>query len=135
MTLAIDQDADAMDGKGTVLLVDDEAMLVTLVRRMLGKLGFAVLAAESPERALVLAREHTGEIRLLLTDVVMPEMSGRELCQRLRQGQPDLACLFMSGYAADIIAPNGVLEPNIHFIQKPFRIGALAASIRNALGH
>jgi len=82
---------------------------------------------------LRLARAHQGEIALLLTDVVMPEMSGRELAQQLSREYPRLKLLFMSGYTSDIIAHHGVLDEGVHFIQKPFSRLELAAKVREVL--
>ncbi len=96
--------------------------------------GYTVLAAGTPGEAVRLASEHTGEIDLLMTDVVMPEMNGRELAMNLQSLYPDLKCLFMSGYTADVIAHRGVLVDGAHFIQKPFSIDGLAAKVREALG-
>ena len=81
-----------------------------MARRMLGKLGYTVLAASTPGEAIRLAGEHAGEIHLLMTDVVMPEMNGRDLAERLHAIYPDLKRLFMSGYTADVIAHHGVLD-------------------------
>ena len=92
-----------------------------------------VLAANSPDEALRLARDHAGVITLLLTDVVMPEMNGRDLAQKLVYLYPHLKRLFMSGYTADIIAQSGVLDEGVHFIQKPFSLTGLAAKVREVL--
>ncbi|MHB8789448.1 MAG: PAS domain S-box protein [Desulfobulbaceae bacterium] len=117
----------------TVLLVEDDVSLLALTRRILEGLDYTVLAASTPGRAEALAREHTGTIDLLLTDVVMPEMNGRELAGRLQALYPDLKVLYMSGYTADVIAHRGVLETGVHFIQKPFAKRALAEIIREVL--
>lgn len=92
-----------------------------------------MLAANTPMAALELATEYAGEIDLLITDVVMPEMNGRELVQRLSALRPAMHCLYMSGYTANVIAHHGVLDPGIHFIQKPFSIDDLARSVRETL--
>ena len=92
-----------------------------------------MLAAATPAEALRLAREHTGTIDLLLTDVVMPEMNGRELAARLVEIRPGLRRLFMSGYTADVIASRGVLEEGVEFVQKPFTRKRLVARIRQVL--
>jgi CheY-like chemotaxis protein len=123
----------ARRGHETVLLVEDEPTLLGLVRMMLEKLGYRVLTAGTPGEALRRAEENAGEIHLLVTDVVMPEMNGRDLAQRLVAVHPNLKCLFMSGYAAGAIAPHGVLEGGVPFIQKPFSMKALAAKLRQAL--
>jgi YesN/AraC family two-component response regulator len=92
-----------------------------------------VLAADTPGEAIRLAREHIGEIQLLITDVIMPEMNGRDLANNLQSLYPRLKCLFMSGYTADAIAYQGVLEEGVHFIQKPFSVKNLAAKVREVL--
>ena len=92
-----------------------------------------MLAAGTPGEAIRLAEEHAGEIHLLMTDVVMPEMNGRDLARNLLSLYPDLKRLFMSGYTANVIAHHGVLDEGVHFIQKPFSMNDLAAKIREAL--
>ncbi len=123
----------APTGSETVLLVEDEAPLLKLSRRMLERLGYTVLAAGSAREAIGIAQARAGDIHLLMTDVVMPEMSGRDLWQRLLQLRPDLPCLFMSGYTANVITHHGVLDAGMHFLQKPFTSEALAAKLRQAL--
>jgi CheY-like chemotaxis protein len=122
----------AAGGSEVVLLVEDEPMLLELVQAMLEKLEYTVLTAGSPGEALRLAEEHVGEIHLLMTDVVMPEMNGRDLAKRLLSLYPKIRRLFMSGYTADVIAYHGVLEEAIHFIQKPFTVQELAVKVRKA---
>jgi PAS domain S-box-containing protein len=116
-----------------VLLVEDEPAHLEMARIMLEGLGYCVLAAGSPGEALRMAKEYVGRFDLLVTDVVMPEMNGRDLAVQLQSCCPDLRCLFMSGYTADIIAGRGVLEEGVHFIQKPFSTANLAVKIRMAL--
>jgi CheY-like chemotaxis protein len=101
---------------------------------MLERLGYAVLAAATPGQAIRLAHEHAGEIHMLMTDVVMPEMNGRDLAGNLLSIYPDLKRLFMSGYTADVIAHHGVLDAGVCFIQKPFSLKDLAAKLRQVLG-
>jgi two-component system sensor histidine kinase EvgS len=117
----------------TVLLVEDEVSLLALARRILTELGYAVLEAATPGQALALAREHAGSIDLLLTDVVMPEMNGRELAGQLQGTFPELKVLYMSGYTANVIAHHGVLETGVHFIPKPFTKRELAGKVREVL--
>jgi CheY-like chemotaxis protein len=100
---------------------------------MLERLGYRVITAATPGEAIRLARESSDEIRLLITDVVMPEMNGRDLARNLLSLYPDLARLFMSGYTADVIAHHGVLDDGVHFLQKPFSARELAAKVREAL--
>jgi DNA-binding response OmpR family regulator len=102
---------------------------------ILQELGYKVLAAHTPVYALHLVEAHPGDIHLLITDVVMPEMNGRELAELLRAVRPNLKCLFMSGYTADAIAHRGILEEGLNFIQKPFGSDELAARIRQVLDH
>ena len=90
-------------------------------------------ATTSTGEAIRLARENAGNINLLITDVVMPEMNGRDLARNLLSLYPDLARLFMSGYTADVIAHQGVLDESVHFLQKPFSGEDLAAKVREAL--
>jgi CheY-like chemotaxis protein len=121
-------------GRGeTVLLVEDEVSILKMSRMMLERLGYQVLATTDPGKAGRLAAEHPGGIDLLITDVVMPGMNGRDLAERLRTVQPGMKCLFMSGYTADVIAHRGVLDEGVHFIQKPFSKAELAAKVRGVL--
>jgi CheY-like chemotaxis protein len=102
---------------------------------MLEKLGYRVLAAGRPNEALKLVEQYADKIHLVLTDVVMPEMNGRELAERLQFLYPGIQILFMSGYTAEVIAHRGVLDEGVHFIQKPFSIGELAVKMRKVIGH
>jgi YesN/AraC family two-component response regulator len=97
-------------------------------------LGYTILSAGTPGEAIQLAREFVGEIDLLLTDVVMPEMNGRDLAKNLLSIRPGLKRLFVSGYTANMIAHHGVLDEGVNFLQKPFSIEALAAKVREVLG-
>jgi len=117
----------------TVLVVEDEPALLMMAKMMLGKLGYHVLAAGSPGEAIALAEAHESAIHLVITDVVMPEMNGRELAEWLQSLYPNLKVLFMSGYTADVIAHRGVLKEGVHFIQKPFSIKDLAVKARDVL--
>jgi CheY-like chemotaxis protein len=101
---------------------------------MLEKLGYRVLAAGTPGEALRLAKYNSGEIDLLLTDVVMPEMNGRDLSKRLLSLYPGLKRVFMSGYTANVIAHHGEIDEEVHFIQKPFSRLELSRKVREALG-
>jgi CheY-like chemotaxis protein len=96
-------------------------------------LGYLVLAATSPQRALGIARAHAGEIHLLITDVIMPEMNGRDLWQRIEEARPGIHCLFVSGYTADVIAHRGVLDEGVRFLQKPFSRLDLALKVHEAI--
>ncbi|HEY3381150.1 MAG TPA: PAS domain S-box protein [Vicinamibacterales bacterium] len=121
-------------GTETILLVEDEDAVLELGRSMLTRLGYRVLAARSPLQAVQLIAELGGSIDLLISDVVMPEMNGRELAARLTLSLPSLRCLFVSGYTGDIISHRGVLDGSVHFLQKPFSLPALAQAVRRALG-
>ena len=120
-------------GHETILLVEDEKTLLDLSKYMLEKQGCRVLTAGTPGEAIRLAEEKEGEIQLLMTDVVMPEMNGRDLAKKMLSLYPNLKCLFTSGYTANVIAHHGVLDEDIYFIQKPFSRRDLAAKIREVL--
>ena len=100
---------------------------------MLERLGYTVVAANSPGEAIRLASEYAGHINLLMTDVVMPEMNGRDLAKNLLLLYPNLKRLFMSGYTANVIAHHGVLDKGVNFIQKPFSKKDLAVKVKEAL--
>jgi PAS domain S-box-containing protein len=117
----------------TILIVEDEVSILELAKRILEGLGYTVMIARLPSQALNLAEEHLGEIHLLITDVVMPEMNGRELSTRLRTRCPTLRTLFMSGYTANVIAHRGVLDEGVQFMPKPFSKESLAQKVRDAL--
>ena len=135
--LADAHDDHAMDipsSRGeTVLIVEDDASILKLGMKMLKLLGYSVLGASSPGEALDIAASHVGEIQLLITDVIMPEMNGRQLADRLQAHYPDLKILFMSGYTANVIAHQGVLDEGLWFIQKPFSRKDLAFRVREVL--
>jgi len=116
-----------------VLLVEDEPSIREMCQYILEKLGYRVFSADTPEEALHLADEHQGEIDLLVTDVVMPGMNGRDLAQQIKARYPDIKTLYMSGYTADVIANRGVLEKEVQFIQKPFSVKDLAVKVRKTL--
>ncbi len=124
----------ATSGHATILLVEDEQMILDVTKTMLNHQGYDVLAALTPGEAIRLAKEHGEHISLLMTDVVMPEMNGRDLAKNLLAHCPNLKRLFMSGYTADVIAHHGVLDEGVFFIQKPFTMQELAAKIREVLG-
>ncbi len=119
----------------TVLLVEDEEAILQLGTSILERLGYQVLAAQSPAQALDIAKEHGQTIALLITDVILPEMNGRELSQRILEICPHLKTLFMSGYTANVIAHQGVLDDGMNFIQKPFSKNDLALKVQFILGH
>lgn len=117
----------------TVLLVEDEPIILEMSQKMLEKLGYQVLATGTPGEALLLAEKHKGSIHLLITDVVMPEMTGLDLANQLHVLYPDIKTIFMSGYTSNVIAHRGVLAEGLNFLQKPFFIKDLAAKVREAL--
>ncbi len=123
----------AVQGCETIMLVEDEPAILEMTARMLKRFGYTVIAANTPGEALRLARENTGDIHLLITDVVMPEMNGRDLAKNLLSLYPDVKRLFMSGYTANVIAHHGVLDKGVHFIQKPFTAKELADKVKEAL--
>ncbi len=126
---------DVPRGSGeTVLVVEDEEAVLRMTRAMLESLGYRVLTAASPAEAMEVASGHSGEIDLLLVDVVMPEMDGKELVGRLKTLRPSLRHLYMSGYTADLIATRGALGQGTPFIQKPFSLEGLARKVREAMG-
>ncbi|NLX23679.1 MAG: PAS domain S-box protein [Phycisphaerae bacterium] len=117
----------------TILLVEDEPAILRMTETMLDGMGYKVLTADLPSRAIHLAQTYAGQIDLLVTDVVMPEMDGRELANRLLSISPKLKCLFTSGYTANVIAHHGVLDEGVQFIQKPFSMKSLVAKVREVL--
>jgi PAS domain S-box-containing protein len=120
-------------GRETILLVEDDEDILTSFSIMLEQLGYTVLAARNSSEAFDSARERAATIDLLVTDVVMPGMNGRDLADKLQSVYPRLKCLFMSGYTGDIVARHGVLESGVHFIQKPFVLADIAAKVRTVL--
>lgn len=120
-------------GSETVLIVEDEADLLELAKSSLEEYGYKVLTSLSPGKSILLCETYQDEIHLLLTDVVMPAMNGKELRDSIRRIKPDIKTLFMSGYTADIIAHRGVLEEDVEFLQKPFTPYALARKVREVL--
>jgi len=124
---------ETAQGGETILLVEDEPMTLQLGQRMLEALGYAVFAASGPAEALRIARRHCTEIALLVTDVVMPQMNGRELSEQVAAICPGIRTLYVSGYTADVIADDGVLREGVTLLSKPFSLGELAARVRWAL--
>ena len=127
-------EADARPrGSETVLLVEDEEGVRELAHEMLEMLGYTVLEARRPEEALQISDQRPGPIHLLLTDVVMPGMSGPALAGRLLSGRPGLKVLYMSGYTDGSIVQHGVLAAGTALVQKPFTLDALARTVRGVL--
>ena len=121
-------------GTETLLVVEDEGALRESICDFMSSLGYTVLAADSGTQALSIAREHHGPIDLLITDVVMPKMSGRVLSQKLARLRPDLKTIFMSGYTDDAVVRHGVSEEGVAFLQKPFSLSTLARKVRDVVG-
>jgi two-component system cell cycle sensor histidine kinase/response regulator CckA len=120
-------------GQGTVLLVEDDEAVRGLAVRLLERLGYRLLVASHGAEALALAEGHDGPIDLLLTDVVMPGMSGRELANRLSPLHAGMAILYTSGYTEEVIAHHGVLEPGLRFLAKPYTPQSLGLAVQAAL--
>jgi CheY-like chemotaxis protein len=124
---------DLPRGSETVLLVEDEAAVREVTREQLESLGYRVLSCADAAEALAACAGRADPLHLLLTDVVMPGMNGRELAERLTQGRPGLRVLYTSGYGEDVIARHGVLEPGVLLLQKPYPLTKLAGLVRTAL--
>jgi len=120
-------------GSETILVVEDEAMVRNLTLEVLKESGYTVISAERPDDALKICEQNQGAIDLLLTDVVMPGMSGLELAERLKPERPKMKVLYVSGYTADAVARRGMSDPTTAFLQKPFAPGALVRKVREVL--
>ena len=121
-------------GTETVLLAEDEPQVRNLAALVLRGRGYEVLEASSGDEALLIAKRYAGKIHLLLTDVVMPQMSGKELSEQIKNTRVDIKVLFASGYTDDAVLHHGVLEAEMEFIQKPFTPNTLANKVREVLG-
>jgi len=131
-TKAIDE-ALPRKGSETILVVEDEPELRVLTRDVLKGSGYRVLEAANGEDALAVAARHIGAIQLMISDVVMPKLGGRECARRLTQVRPDMKVIFMSGYATDAVKQHGALEPNTTYIEKPFAVDVLLRKVREVL--
>jgi PAS domain S-box-containing protein len=120
-------------GNETILLVEDDPEILKMTRTMLEQKGYSVLSAVSPVSAIRIARARTDRIHLLITDVIMPEMNGRDLAEQVRGLFPEIKLLFMSGYTANVIVHQGMLNDGVAFLQKPFSINELAEKVREVL--
>ena len=127
------QEPGLVRGEETVLLVEDEKMVLELTRAVLEEQGYTVLATRSPGQAQQMAADSKGPIHVLLTDVVLPEMNGRELKTALESIRPGMKTLFMSGYTENVIVQQGMVDPQFHFIHKPFSAAGLARKLREVL--
>ena len=128
-----DQGKSATRGNETILLVEDEPEMLEMTTLILEQLGYIVLKACTPSEAIHTAENHPGDIHLLMTDVVMPEMNGRDLAKKILSLYPGIKRLFMSGYTADVIVHQGVLDEGVHFISKPFSVKGLSEKVRETL--
>jgi CheY-like chemotaxis protein len=126
-------EAELPSGNETILLVEDAAGVRELAYLILDELGYTILEASNGEDALRVSAQYTEPIHLLLTDVIMPEINGKVLADKLLKARPDLKVLFMSGYTDDAIARHGVLDPDVAFIQKPLSVATLARKVRDVL--
>jgi CheY-like chemotaxis protein len=121
-------------GTETILVVEDEAAVRELIVRVLTAHGYQVLEARDGPQALQVSGQHCGPIDLLLTDVIMPHMNGGELHERLRDRQPEMRVLYISGYTDNAIAHHGMLEPGTNLLPKPFSMEGLIHTVRSVLG-
>jgi len=131
--VALRNEVTDLEGTETIMVVEDEAIVRNLAVKVLRRHGYSVLAAEDGKACLDSLRDHEGPLDLLLTDVVMPGMNGRELYGEVKGLFPGAKILFMSGYPEDIVTHRGVLDEGIPFIQKPFSVQDLATRVRSVL--
>jgi CheY-like chemotaxis protein len=139
--LVADEDTDKAEpkkkaaavGSETILLVEDEPTILRMTQMMLERKGYTVIPAATPAEAMKKAKNHPGIIHLLMTDVVMPEMNGRNLAEQIFLLYPEIRLLFMSGYTSNVIVHHGVLDEGVAFIQKPFSMAQMTAKVREVL--
>jgi CheY-like chemotaxis protein len=120
-------------GKETILFVEDDRLILDIGKAILERYGYDVLALCDAQQAIDLAQSIETPIHLLITDVVMPKMNGKQLSQHIQQIHPNIRSLFISGYTADIIARQGIIDTDVHFLQKPFSVETLAKKVREVL--
>ena len=118
---------------GTILLVEDDDLLRQMITEMLETIGYSIIARADPLDALSLYKEKAPVVDLVITDVVMPKMNGKELRDRLRAIRSDIKVLFISGYTSNVIVHHGVLEKGVNFLQKPFNMNILARKVREVI--
>ena len=132
--VAVDKDEPPVKSRAiTVMLVEDDDMVRLMTQSMLKRIGHEVISVDSPINALSLCKTNDRRIDLLLTDVVMPEMNGPELRDRIQNERSDIKVLFMSGYTSNVIVKHGVLKPGVHFLQKPFSLRQLSLKVKEAM--
>ena len=124
---------EQLKGTETILVVEDQADLLHLIKASFEEFGYKVMAATDPNEALLLSKTFPAVIHLLLTDVIMPAMSGKKLSDEIAKMRPEIKILFMSGYTANVLAPHGVLNKGVHFLQKPFTFDELVKRVRYIL--
>lgn len=122
-----------LQGTESILVVEDEEQVLDLAKSSLELYGYTVFTAKSPGDAILLCERGDRKLDLLISDVVMPEMNGKELKERLSVLKPEMKVIFMSGYTADVVAHRGILEEGINFLQKPFTPRSLARKVREVL--
>ncbi len=120
-------------GTGCILLTEDDTTVLRIAKEMLESIGYTVIPAAGPEEAIAFCENHQQNIDLLLTDIIMPVMNGDEMAKRIRQIRPGIKTLYMSGYAADVVARRGMLEPGAMFLQKPFTLRTIADKVTEAM--
>lgn len=128
-----DPDIPATSGDEAIIVVEDEPSILKMAKSMLEQQGYTVIATPKPSEAISISKESKMKIHLVITDVIMPEMNGRDLVKNLKLFNPELKSLFMSGYTANVIAHHGVLDDGVNFIQKPFSTKDLATKVRAVL--
>ncbi len=130
---AAETESGDLSGTETIMVVEDDEMVLRMIRTVLAKKGYRVLGAADGRQCLEVLSAHPGEVDLLLTDVIMPDMNGRVLYERMSEAYPDVKVLFMSGYTDNVIAHHGILDAGVKFIPKPFSMNALAEKVREVL--
>ncbi|MBE9570272.1 MAG: cache domain-containing protein, partial [Proteobacteria bacterium] len=123
-----------LSGSETVLIVEDDTRLLNLAQKVLQSYGYRILAAENGEEALKIGKQHEGSIHVMITDVVMPKMGGREAAELLQPLYPQMKVIYMSGYTDNAIVRHGVLKPGLNFLEKPFTPESLVRKVREVLG-
>lgn len=125
---------DTLSKGETVLLVEDDSLILDIAKKILETLGYKVISYSNPNDVMAFIAEYSGKIDLMITDVVLPVMNGKELSEKIKHRYPEIKVLYMSGYTANVIAHHGVLDEGINFIAKPFLLKDFAAKVREALG-